>query len=133
MVQLSLFNNKTQLLRAEAGALFFAVKDSRTPLLAKFVAIGIVAYAFSPIDLIPDFIPVLGWLDDLLIIGFGLRLVKRLIPASVWEESKVKAVPLESAIKIIYKRIIWTLIIVWAIMVLIAVAIVIAVLRYFVK
>lgn len=120
MVSISLFNNKTEALKAEAGALYFAVRDPRTPPMAKVLAVGVVAYALSPVDLIPDFIPFLGWIDDFIIIGLGLRLIKHLIPKTVWEESKVKAVPVETKIRRVYKKVIWTLIAIWASLILIS-------------
>ncbi len=120
MVSISLFNNKTEALKAEAGALYFAVQDSRTPVVAKVLAVGVVAYALSPVDLIPDFIPFLGWIDDFIIIGLGLRLIKHLIPTAVWDESKIKAVPIETKIRRVYKKVIWTLIIIWISLVVIS-------------
>ncbi|MBB4826061.1 uncharacterized membrane protein YkvA (DUF1232 family) [Sporosarcina luteola] len=67
-------------LKKNLFVLYLAYKDSRTPLLAKIVAICVVAYAFSPIDLIPDFIPFIGYLDDLIIVPLGISLALRLIP-----------------------------------------------------
>jgi uncharacterized membrane protein YkvA (DUF1232 family) len=70
-------------------ALFKAVyKDPRTPWYAKAVLAGTVAYLLSPIDLIPDFIPVLGQLDDAVIVPLGLWLAYRLVPREVWEEHR---------------------------------------------
>lgn len=124
MTMISLFNNKTEALKAEAGALYFAVRDSRTPLIAKVLAVGVVAYALSPVDLIPDFIPFLGWIDDFIIIGLGMRLIKHLIPQAVWEESKTKAVPIETKIRRVYKKVIWTLVTVWISLILISAVVV---------
>jgi len=118
MVVISLFNHKTKILRTAAGALYFAIRDPRTPFPAKLVALGVVIYAFSPIDFIPDYIPLLGWIDDVVIIGLGLRLARYLIPARVWEDSLLKAAPVESHIRTIYKRLIWTLVAIWITMVL---------------
>ena len=73
-------------LAVEAHAAWLAARDPRVPLLARFLAIAVAAYALSPIDLIPDFIPVLGWLDDLMIVPLGLWAVRRLIPAALWAE-----------------------------------------------
>jgi uncharacterized membrane protein YkvA (DUF1232 family) len=72
-------------------ALLFAYRDPRTPWLARAVAAVVVAYAFSPIDLIPDIIPVLGYLDDLVLIPLGVLLAVRLIPAPVWADARVRA------------------------------------------
>ena len=71
--------------------MWFAVKHSDTPLLAKLVLIGIIIYALTPIDLIPDFIPVLGMIDDIIIILLGLWIARRLIPEEVLLECRKKA------------------------------------------
>lgn len=73
-------------LAVEAHAAWLAARDPRVPWLARLLAIAVAAYALSPIDLIPDFIPVLGWLDDLLIVPLGLWVVRRLIPDPLWAE-----------------------------------------------
>jgi uncharacterized membrane protein YkvA (DUF1232 family) len=78
-------------LKSEVVALGFCARHPRTPLLAKLLAILVVAYAFSPIDLIPDFIPVLGYLDDLLLVPAGLWLTLRLVPRDVMEECRDQA------------------------------------------
>ena len=73
-------------LAVEAHAAWLAARDPRVPWLARVLAIAVAAYALSPIDLIPDFIPILGWLDDLLIVPHGLSVVRRLIPDPLWTE-----------------------------------------------
>ena len=78
-------------LKRDAVALWFACKDSRTPRLAKAVAIFTVGYALSPIDLIPDFIPVLGFVDDALILPGLIWLVLRMIPQTVMADCRAKA------------------------------------------
>jgi uncharacterized membrane protein YkvA (DUF1232 family) len=80
-------------MKGDILALWIAARDSRTPALAKLVAAIIAAYALSPIDLIPDFIPVVGYLDDLLIVPFGIFLAVRLIPRLLMEEYRVEARP----------------------------------------
>lgn len=70
-------------LKLELAALFIAAKDERTPRMAKLLAIGVTAYALSPIDLIPDFIPVLGYLDDLIIVPAGIALIVKLVPTEL--------------------------------------------------
>ena len=64
---------RARALKTDTAALYFAFRDPRTPWAARLVAILTVAYAFSPIDLIPDFVPVLGYLDDLIIVPAGNR------------------------------------------------------------
>jgi uncharacterized membrane protein YkvA (DUF1232 family) len=72
-------------------ALSFAVRDPRVPWYAKVAAACVVAYALSPIDLVPDFIPVLGYLDDLVLVPAGVWLVARLVPAAVLAECRARA------------------------------------------
>src|SRR3989304_5012233 len=73
-------------LKTETYALYLASKDPRTPWYAKLLAVGVVAYAFSPIDLIPDPIPVLGYLDDLILIPMGVFFViKMFTPDAMWQ------------------------------------------------
>src|SRR5262245_8988270 len=74
---------KAARLRREATVLYRACRDPRTPWYAKALGIAVVAYALSPIDLIPDFIPVIGWIDDLLIVPLGLLAVRAMIPKDV--------------------------------------------------
>jgi uncharacterized membrane protein YkvA (DUF1232 family) len=78
-------------LKRESLALYFAMRDARTPWYAKVAAACVVAYALSPIDLIPDPIPVLGYLDDLVLIPLGVAIVRRLIPADVLSECRTRA------------------------------------------
>ena len=78
-------------LRRDVAALILAVRDPRTPLTARIIAALVVAYALSPIDLIPDFVPVLGYIDDLIIVPLGLALVLRLVPAALMAEYRVSA------------------------------------------
>jgi len=78
-------------LEAETFALYLAARDPRTPWYAKLLAAGIAAYAFSPIDLIPDFVPVLGYLDDLILIPIGIALAIKLVPHQVLAECRARA------------------------------------------
>jgi uncharacterized membrane protein YkvA (DUF1232 family) len=78
-------------LKAETFALYLAARDPRTPWYVKFLVGGIVAYAYSPIDLIPDFVPVLGYLDDLILLPLGIALVIKLIPQPVLTECRARA------------------------------------------
>lgn len=75
-------------LKKDIFVLYLSYKDSRTPLFAKIVAICVVAYAFSPIDLIPDFIPILGYLDDLILVPLGISLALKLIPDRIIDENR---------------------------------------------
>ena len=78
-------------LKSETHALYLAYRDPRMPWYAKLFAALVVGYAFSPIDLIPDPIPVLGYLDDLILIPLGVALAVRMIPEDVLSESRQKA------------------------------------------
>jgi uncharacterized membrane protein YkvA (DUF1232 family) len=78
-------------LKTETYALYLAYRDQRTPWYAKLLIMAIVAYAFSPIDLIPDFIPVFGYLDDLIILPAAIALALKLIPAAVLAEHRAQA------------------------------------------
>jgi uncharacterized membrane protein YkvA (DUF1232 family) len=79
------------MLKKEFLILFFALKDKRTGFLPKFITLAAFLYLISPIDIIPDFIPVVGYLDDLVIVPLLINLAIRLLPASVREESLIKA------------------------------------------
>jgi len=78
-------------LKKEVFAVYLAVKDERTPWYAKGLILLVVAYTLSPIDLIPDFIPVLGYLDDLILVPGGIWLAVRMIPPEVLAEARERA------------------------------------------
>ena len=82
---------RARALKQEIGALAVAMGDPRTPLSAKLTAALVVAYALSPIDLIPDFIPVLGYLDDLVLLPLGVLAVRALIPRPLMAEFRTRA------------------------------------------
>ena len=77
--------------KADVLALYLVARDPRTPWLAKAMIAGVVAYALSPVDLIPDFIPVIGYLDDLILIPLGVALAIRLTPHEIIEECREAA------------------------------------------
>lgn len=78
-------------LKKQIMILYFAVRDPRMPWHAKLVAAMVAAYALSPIDLIPDFIPILGYLDDVILLPLGIWLALKLIPGEVRSEAAIKA------------------------------------------
>ena len=78
-------------IKRDAIAVWIAARDPRVPWYAKLVAAAVAAYAFSPVDLIPDFIPVLGCLDDIIIVPAGILLTIRLIPAGLMDEFRAEA------------------------------------------
>ena len=82
---------RARLLKAETFALYLAARHPDTPWYAKLLVAGVVAYAFSPIDLIPDFVPVLGYVDDLILIPMGIALAIKMIPPSVLTECRARA------------------------------------------
>ncbi len=88
---LNRLKNRARSLKQEVHALYLAARDPRTPWYAKALIWCVVAYAFSPIDLIPDFIPMLGYLDDLIIIPVGLALAVRLIPPEALAQARETA------------------------------------------
>ncbi|GAB1594576.1 YkvA family protein [Lysobacter claricitrinus] len=78
-------------LKRDTLVVYFAARDPRTPWGVRLLALGVAAYALSPIDLIPDFIPVLGYLDDLLIVPLGIALVMRWLPAGIKADAHARA------------------------------------------
>lgn len=85
-------------LKREIVALYFAARDPRTPWYAKAVIVCVVAYALSPIDLIPDPIPLLGHLDDLLLLPLGIYIALKMIPPEVLQDARTKAASLKEAL-----------------------------------
>ena len=78
-------------LKEQTLVVYYAARDPRTPWPVRMLALAVATYALSPIDLIPDFIPVLGYLDDLVLIPLGVALVVRWVPAEVMDAAKAKA------------------------------------------
>ncbi len=85
------WKQRARQLKVEVYAIYLAYRDPRVPWYARIFAACVVGYAFSPIDLIPDPIPVLGYLDDLVLIPLGVKLALSMIPANVMTESREKA------------------------------------------
>ena len=110
--------SRARALKNEAYAIYLSAKDPRTPWYAKALIYFVVAHTFSPIDLIPDFIPILGYLDDLIITPLGIALAIRLIPAEVLAEARltVAAHGVERGVGFVGAGIIiiiWILAIIW--------------------
>jgi uncharacterized membrane protein YkvA (DUF1232 family) len=91
LVNITRLRDRARRLKRETVALYLACRDPRTPWLARAVAGAVVAYALCPIDLIPDFVPVLGYLDDLVLVPAGLLLALRLVPPAVMADCRVRA------------------------------------------
>jgi len=85
---LLMLKTKIKKLKKEVGALYLAYKRPDVPIYAKLVSILVVGYALSPIDLIPDFIPVLGYLDDLILVPLGIAFAIKLIPKNIMDECR---------------------------------------------
>jgi len=110
---------KARSIKQNVFVLFLSYKDSRVPWYTKLFTICVVAYAFSPIDLIPDFIPILGYLDDLIIVPLGIALALKMIPEPVLidcrekaEEIRINGKPKNWITGIIF-IVIWTLLALW--------------------
>jgi len=82
---------KAKQLKQHTLTVYFAARDPRMPLAVRLLALLVAAYALSPIDLIPDFIPVIGYLDDLLLVPLGLALVVRLTPPEIMHDARARA------------------------------------------
>lgn len=92
---LNALKQRAHALKTETFALYLAARDPQTPWYAKLLVAAIVAYALSPIDLIPDFVPVLGYLDDLILIPLGIALAIKLIPPTVLSQCRARAAAMQ--------------------------------------
>jgi uncharacterized membrane protein YkvA (DUF1232 family) len=90
-MQLAKLKAWAHLLKRDVHAVYLASRDPRVPWYAKVVAACVAVYALSPIDLIPDFIPVLGYLDDVIIVPLGIMLVVKLVPPEIMAEHRAAA------------------------------------------
>jgi uncharacterized membrane protein YkvA (DUF1232 family) len=95
-MMLAKLRDRMRLLKRETFALYLAARHPGTPWHARLFVALVVAYAFSPIDLIPDFVPVLGYLDDVVLIPLGIVLAMRLVPAEVLAECRARAREVEA-------------------------------------
>jgi len=91
MKAIEAWKHRARQLKVETYAIYLAYKDPRTPWYARLFAACVVGYAFSPIDLIPDPVPVLGYLDDLVLVPMGVALALKMIPQTVLAECREKA------------------------------------------
>jgi uncharacterized membrane protein YkvA (DUF1232 family) len=116
------FRNAAKRLKREVLTLYVALRDPRTPWAARIVGACVVGYALSPIDLIPDFVPVLGLLDDLVIVPAGVWLCLRLMPSDVIERARLEALKLEtkpvSLVGLAFMVIVWLMALAWVLRVL---------------
>jgi uncharacterized membrane protein YkvA (DUF1232 family) len=100
-------------LKREALTVWLIARDPRTPWIVKALALGVAAYAFSPIDLIPDFIPVLGLLDDLILLPVGVWLVLRLTPAEIRTYAHQEAQRRLATLKPLSRAAVVAIVVVW--------------------
>ncbi len=91
MMRFDTWKSRARRLKIELVALSLAYRDPRTPWYARLVAACVVGYAFSPLDLIPDFVPILGYLDDLILIPLGIWLALKMVPAPIMAECRARA------------------------------------------
>ena len=93
--KLKAFSNR---LKQDALTAYFIARDGRAPVLVRLLAVAVAGYALSPIDLIPDFIPVLGYLDELILLPIGIALILRLTPSHITDDCRVQASELSERI-----------------------------------
>jgi uncharacterized membrane protein YkvA (DUF1232 family) len=108
------WRGRVRVLKRDASALVLACRDRRTPWYAKLAAVVVAAYAFSPIDLIPDFIPVLGLLDDLVLVPLGILLVRRLVPEEAMADCRAQATVAFASGKPVFRSAAVVIAILWA-------------------
>jgi uncharacterized membrane protein YkvA (DUF1232 family) len=108
-----------QRLEKELVALYYAYRDPRTPWFAKIFCGFVIAYAISPIDLIPDFIPVIGYLDDMLIVPFGIWLALKMIPSQVMADSRAKALAIPPQILADKRKSVMLIVSIWVVLILV--------------
>ena len=89
--RLDAWKQRARHVQNEVCALYLACRDPRMPWYARVLAGAVVAYALSPVDLIPDFVPILGYLDDLVLVPLGVALVLRLVPADLMAACRLRA------------------------------------------
>jgi uncharacterized membrane protein YkvA (DUF1232 family) len=85
------FRDQARLIKRDVHAIYLAARDPRVPWYVKALALCVAGYALSPIDLIPDFVPVLGYLDDVVIVPLGVLAVVRLVPSAIMAEHRAAA------------------------------------------
>jgi len=116
----SFLKKRVEQLKRNTYALYLAYKDPRVPLYAKIFIVAVVGYVVSPLDLIPEFIPVIGYFDDLVILSAGIYFTVKMIPDDVWNDCKKRAVsePVDGKLKIagsVFVVFVWVFIIVFLI------------------
>lgn len=123
------WKQRARQLKTETYAIYLAYKDPRVPWYARFFAACVVGYAFSPIDLIPDFIPVLGYLDDLVLVPLGVALALKMIPAAVMAECRESAREVMAQGKPINRIAAVIIVAIWLLLAALAIALVMQIIR----
>ena len=121
------WKQRAKRLKVEVYAIYLAYRDPRVPLHARIFAACVVGYAFSPIDLIPDFIPILGYLDDLVLIPLGIWFALKMIPTEVMAECRARAQEVMKQGKPINRAAAAVIIGIWLLLAALAVALVVRV------
>ena len=116
-------------LKMETYAIYLAYRDPRVPWYARLFAACVVGYAFSPIDLIPDFIPVLGYLDDLILVPVGIFFALKMIPPPVMAECREKARAVMAQGRPVNKKAAVVIIVIWLLLATLVIALVLRVVR----
>lgn len=115
---LDAWKEKAEELEEATLVVYLAARHPRTPWAARAVALLTAAYAFSPIDLIPDFIPILGYLDDLVIVPFGAWLALRMVPREVLDECRAQAAQLRGRDEPVFRWMALVVIVIWSVVLL---------------
>ena len=119
------WKQKSRQIKIEIYALYLAYRDPRVPWYAKAFVALVVGYAFSPIDLIPDFIPVLGYLDDLVLIPLGVFIALKMVPEKVMEDCRTRSKEVMSEKKPINRAAAIVIILIWLMLSVITIALVV--------
>jgi uncharacterized membrane protein YkvA (DUF1232 family) len=119
------WKQKTKHIKIEIYALYLAYRDPRVPWYAKALVAVVVGYAFSPIDLIPDFIPVLGYLDDLILLPLGVAVVLKMIPGEVMADCRARSKEVMSQEKPVNWTAAIVIISIWLILISVTIALVV--------
>ena len=119
------WKQKSRHLKIEIYALYLAYRDPRVPWYAKAFVALVVGYAFSPIDLIPDFIPVLGYLDDLVLIPLGVAVALKMIPEKVMEDCRIRSKEVMSGKKPVNRAAAVVIICIWLMLIVVTIALVV--------
>ena len=120
---------KAKQLEIESYALYFAYRDPRVPWYARIFTACVIGYAFSPIDLIPDFIPVIGYLDDLIFVPLGIKVAISMIPGDVMIESREKAQEIIRQGQPVYRKVAVIIVSIWILLAALAIVFIIRLCR----